>query len=265
MARRRNGYPLALERSFYRSLSKIIRGWSKAAQKRINVHLRQYVKGGTQILADADNSNDPMWTKYVQQALDLMSADIEAQQSDQDLENLVTRFVISVDNYSYNKVVHKKGIATRKVGINALNPLKDDPKLREYTWGKIVEDTNLIKSMRGRFIDQLKSDIYRNINDGGGISDMAHAISKRTGMTLRHADLIATDQTGKILAQVDKYRNVMTGSTRYIWRSMEDKRVRPKHRELDGKEFRYDDPSGGDNGQLPGEPIRCRCWAESID
>ena len=42
---------------------------------------------------------------------------------------------------------------------------------------------------------------------------------------------------------------------------MEDGRVRPKHQELDQKVFSYDDPDGGDNGQLPGEPINCRCVA----
>ncbi|WP_242509738.1 phage minor head protein [Lactobacillus sp. A27] len=152
-----------------------------------------------------------------------------------------------------------------KAGILAINPLRDNAKLREYTMGKIIENTNLIKTLRQRYIDQTKSDIYRIISSGGGVSDLAHSISARANMTLKHADLIATDQTGKILSQIDAYRNQATGSTRYIWRSMEDKRVRPKHRELDGKEFKYDDPNGGDNGQLPGQPIRCRCYQDPVD
>ena len=71
-------------------------------------------------------------------------------------------------------------------------------------------------------------------------------------------------QTGTIISQLDAYRAKSAGAEKYLWRSMEDRRVRPKHRELDGETFRYGDPHGGDDGQLPGEPIRCRCIAEPI-
>lgn len=265
MARRRNGYPLKIERSYYRGLAKLIREWQKIALRAVDVHLRHYLINGTKMLADADNSRQPEWTNYVQQALNLISINVGNTVTDQILHDMTMRFVYAVSQFSANKTrTHQVAIQT-KIGPYALNPLRDNAKLREYTWGKILENTQLIKTMQGRYIDQLKGDIYRNINAGGGLTDITHAISQRTGMTLRHANLIATDQTGKILAQIDAYRNKQAGSTRYIWRSMEDKRVRPKHRELDGKEFKYDDPNGGDNGQLPGEPIRCRCYQEAVD
>ena len=265
MARRRNGYPLKIERSYYRDMSKLIREWQKIALRAVDVHLRHYLINGTKMLTDADNSRQPDWTNYVQQTLNLISINMENTVTDQILHDMTMRFVYAVSQFSANKTrTHQVAIQT-KIGPYALNPLRDNAKLREYTWGKILENTQLIKTMQGRYIDQLKGDIYRNINAGGGLTDITHAISQRTGMALKHADLIATDQTGKILAQIDAYRNQQAGSTRYIWRSMEDKRVRPKHRELDGKEFKYDDPNGGDNGQLPGEPIRCRCYADPID
>lgn len=80
-------------------------------------------------------------------------------------------------------------------------------------------------------------------------------------MTANHAKLIANDQTGSIVSQLDSYRAKRAGARKYIWRSMEDNRVRPKHRELDGTEQVYGNPDGGDDGQMPGEPIRCRCVA----
>lgn len=264
MSRKRNGYPIKLERWYYRKQVQMVREWQEQANKSLNL-IEPFVKGGTKILTDADNSNNPDWMHYVQQVLDLMSSDIKNCQTDQELDSVTRRYVIAISSFSANKVRQRVGTIKIKTGIVALNPLKDNAKLREYVTGKIIENTNLIKTMRQRYIDQTKADIYRSINSGGGVSDLAHSIVARTGMTLRHADLIATDQTGKILAQIDKYRNMQTGSTRYIWRSMEDRRVRPKHRELDGKEFKYDDPTGGDDGQLPGEPIRCRCYADPVD
>lgn len=265
MARRRNGYPLKIERSYYRDIAKLVREWQKVAMRDVNVQLRHYLINGTQMLTDADNSSNPEWTNYVQQTLNLVSLDMNRVTTDQILHDITMRYVYAVSQFSANKTRTHQANIQMKMGPYALNPLRDSAKLREYTWGKILENTQLIKTMQGRYIDQLKGDIYRNINDGGGLTSITHAISNRTGMALRHADLIATDQTGKILAQIDSYRNQQAGSMRYIWRSMEDKRVRPKHRELDGKEFKYDDPNGGDNGQLPGEPIRCRCYQEAVD
>ncbi|AKG66640.1 phage minor head protein [Lactobacillus helveticus] len=265
MARRRNGYPLKIERSYYRDLAKMVRSWQQITNRVVDTQIKKYFYNGTKVLTDADNSDNPEWLHAVQIALNLLSIEIEQKQPETSLNSITTRFVYAVNQFSYSKIVQRKGIAQMKVGILAINPLRDNAKLREYTMEKIIENTNLIKTLRQRYIDQTKADIYRIISNGGGVSDLAHSITSRTGMALRHADLIATDQTGKILSQIDAYRNQATGSTRYIWRSMEDKRVRPKHRELDGKEFKYDDPNGGDNGQLPGQPIRCRCYQDPID
>lgn len=265
MARRRHGYPFKIERSYYRDLAKMVRSWQQITMRVVDTQIKKYLYNGTKVLTDADNSDNPEWLRAVQTSLNLLSIQIDQKQPETNLNDIITRFVYSVNQFSYSKVVQRKGTAQMKAGIMALNPLQDNAKLREYTMSKVIENTNLIKTLRQRYIDQTKADIYRTISSGGGVSDLAHSITSRTAMTLRHADLIATDQTGKIVSQIDAYRNQSTGSTRYIWRSMEDDRVRPKHRELDGKEFKYDDPNGGDDGQLPGEPIRCRCYQEAID
>lgn len=265
MARRRNGYPFKIERSYYRYLAKMVRSWQRITNRVVDTQIKKYLYNGTKVLVDADNSDNPEWLHNVQTVLNLLSIQIDQEQPKSNLNDIVTRFVYSINQFSYSKVAQRKGTAQMKAGIIALNPLQDNAKLREYAMSKVIENTNLIDSLRQRYIDQTKADIYRIISSGGGVSDLAHSITARTGMALRHADLIATDQTGKIVSQIDSYRNQATGSTRYIWRSMEDNRVRPKHRELDGKEFRYDDPNGGDDGQLPGQPIRCRCYQEAVD
>lgn len=45
----------------------------------------------------------------------------------------------------------------------------------------------------------------------------------------------------------------------YIWRTQRDGRVRPSHRENEGKIFAWDDPPPTGH---PGEDYGCRCWAE---
>jgi hypothetical protein len=51
------------------------------------------------------------------------------------------------------------------------------------------------------------------------------------------------------------------GVERYIWRSVQDSRVRPEHAEYNGNEYGWDDPPPDGN---PGQPVRCRCHAEAV-
>ena len=45
----------------------------------------------------------------------------------------------------------------------------------------------------------------------------------------------------------------------YVWRTMQDEKVRPEHAEREGEVFCWDEePEGGH----PGEDYNCRCWAE---
>lgn len=264
MGRRRNGYPLKLEKWYERQLVKLVKQWQTEVNDFFELHLKQYVLGGTKVLQDAAN-DDPNWMNSIQQVLELFSLSMNSTKDDHTIESVVKKWVLSVDNFSLQKVKRYKSAVQIETGTIALNPFSDNTTLTNYTKGKIAENTKLIKTMKGRYIDQLQNDIYRTVNNGGGATDITHAINYRTGMTLRHASLIATDQTGKALSQLDAYRNKQVGFTKYVWRSMEDGRVRPKHQELDGKTFKYDDPNGGDNGELPGEPIRCRCYQDPVD
>jgi SPP1 gp7 family putative phage head morphogenesis protein len=48
---------------------------------------------------------------------------------------------------------------------------------------------------------------------------------------------------------------------KYIWRTVQDDRVRSSHRQREGKVFSWNNsPEGG----APGEDYNCRCWAENI-
>ena len=145
MTRRRNGYPLKIERSYYRDMSKLIREWQKIALRAVDVHLRHYLINGTKMLTDADNSRQPEWTNYVQQTLNLISINVENAVTDQILHDMTMRFVYAVSQFSANKTRTHQVAIQAKMGPYALNPLRDNAKLREYTWSKILENTQLIK------------------------------------------------------------------------------------------------------------------------
>lgn len=78
------------------------------------------------------------------------------------------------------------------------------------------------------------------------------------------AKLIARDQVGKLTADLNRYRHEQAGITRYKWLTSQDERVRPRHKNLDGREYDYGEPTGAEDGLPPGKPIQCRCVAQAI-
>lgn len=87
------------------------------------------------------------------------------------------------------------------------------------------------------------------------------AIDAAMGMARRHANFIARDQMGKFSSAINHAHAQNIGAKRFVWRTMEDSRVRPEHAERDGKTYNYSNPP---DGELPGDPVRCRCIAETI-
>ncbi|WP_442880212.1 minor capsid protein [Aurantimonas sp. A2-1-M11] len=59
-------------------------------------------------------------------------------------------------------------------------------------------------------------------------------------------------------------RHQQAGVASYVWMSSRDERVRERHRALDGKEYRYGEPAGAEQGLPRGQPIQCRCVARGI-
>lgn len=249
-------YPMKLEQQYAHDIKKVVNDWDRGARACVKFYLKQYVNGGTQLKLD-DATNDPDWIDKLNQRIQLMGFSMQQASKSHDVNSIATKFVKSLNGFSYQNV-------KAQAAVVGLNPISDNNVLRNYVKGKIQENVSLINSRYAWYWHSLEKDIYRSITSGGGITSITDAITNRTNMSKKHADLIANDQTGTIISQLDAYRAKSAGAEKYLWRSMEDRRVRPKHRELDGKTFRYGDPHGGDDGQLPGEPIRCRCIAEPI-
>ena len=112
---------------------------------------------------------------------------------------------------------------------------------------------------------------------GGHLHEMlAQAIRRKLQVATDRAELIAIDQVGKIVGQINAARQQDLGVTHFYWRTSKDERVRgnpagkypnavPSHYDREGKRYAYADPPKGKNGEpeLPGTAIRCRCGAEA--
>ena len=88
------------------------------------------------------------------------------------------------------------------------------------------------------------------------VEELADSITHIAEVNEKRAALIACDQVGKLNSQLAQLEQMNQGVNSYIWVTMKDNRVRPAHREREGKRFYWDNPPSGGH---PGWAIRCRC------
>lgn len=109
-------------------------------------------------------------------------------------------------------------------------------------------------AIEGRMDSSRGQDIYKMIMETGSV-------------TASRATLIARTETSRAAALLTEARANYVGSEAYIWRTVGDSDVRPRHQALDGKVIRWSDPPvAGENGERAhaGCIYNCRCWAEVI-
>lgn len=107
----------------------------------------------------------------------------------------------------------------------------------------------------------LAASIQRNVAIGGSTRELAEELSDRFDFAADHAEFIARDQVGKLTGQLSAQRSQALGITQFVWRTSGDERVRDEHEARDGETYDYDNPP---DGELPGEPINCRCSDEPV-
>ncbi|HIV44705.1 MAG TPA: minor capsid protein [Candidatus Parasutterella gallistercoris] len=110
------------------------------------------------------------------------------------------------------------------------------------------------------------------LSDGQRYADIAQRIKNELGgVTESRAICIARTETARARSNFTQARAQAVGSTHYVWHTVGDNAVRPRHRELDRTVHSWSDPPICDVG-AGGTPIRshpgcvfnCRCWPEPL-
>jgi SPP1 gp7 family putative phage head morphogenesis protein len=142
------------------------------------------------------------------------------------------------------------------VGVDVLGA---EPGLSKRAEAFTNENVALIKSVPSAYFDQVEKLITRAMSAGMRHEELAKLLADRFSVAESSARLIARDQVGKYMGDLNRTRQTALGITHYIWRTVNDGRVREEHEELEGERFSWDDaPSEGH----PGYAINCRCYAE---
>lgn len=165
------------------------------------------------------------------------------------------------------RIARRVGIVTSGQTRNQVKTILGIDIFREpATTGDVIdafirENVNLIKSVQSNLLKDVESTVARSVSAGVRNEDLSNELRERFGVSKSRARLIARDQVNKLNGQLTRARHEALGVEEYIWHNVGDERVRPEHREREGKRYRYDTPPYDGN---PGQPIQCRCWAEPI-
>jgi len=130
------------------------------------------------------------------------------------------------------------------------------------------ENLALIKRLARSEVSDLQSLLVDAEKRGARVETVRREIQDRLGVSRRHAQLLARDQTLKLSGQITRARQTQAGIEKYRWSTSKDERVRSAHRALDGQIFEWsgDGPVtnvAGDRNH-PGGDYQCRCVAIPI-
>ncbi len=128
------------------------------------------------------------------------------------------------------------------------------------------EAARTITSVRDDVVEGLAADVADAVERGVDPKSLAKrwrakGIPLTFGTLEGRVRVIAQHQMGVLQAQVQRERARAIGVTEFVWRTQGDDKVRDEHAALDGTRHAYDDPP---SEGLPGQPINCRCYAESV-
>ena len=105
------------------------------------------------------------------------------------------------------------------------------------------------------------------LSTGRRAADIAGEILETGGVTRNRATLIARTEVSRTATELTSARAQYIGGDGYIWRTAGDADVRPLHRKLAGKFFKWNEPPvTGESGErsLPGAIYNCRCYPEVV-
>lgn len=153
----------------------------------------------------------------------------------------------------------------------------DGHRLSPIIEGFVEQNVGLITDITPALAAKVQAAILHALTTGQVHEDLAATLEQHMGFEANRASLIAIDQVGKLNGQINAKRQQDLGVTEFVWKTVEDERVRgnptgkypkakPSHFARDKKTYKYSDPPKGADGapSLPGIEINCRCSADPV-
>lgn len=153
--------------------------------------------------------------------------------------------------------------ARRAFGID-LSSVITEGDLGGYLEAVALRNASLIRGMADDILKRVAQETTAALIAGESAKTLQERLKKQLEISDSRARLIARDQAGKLTSDLNRVRQQQAGIESYIWRTSQDERVRPRHANLQGHEYKYGEPTGAEEGLPPGQPIQCRCIAQGV-
>jgi SPP1 gp7 family putative phage head morphogenesis protein len=153
--------------------------------------------------------------------------------------------------------------ARRAFGID-LSSVVQEEDLEGYLEQAALRNAALIRGMADDLLKRVAQETTSALINGESVSQLQKRLRHQLEVSDSRARLIARDQTSKLTSDLNRIRHEQAGIEKYIWRTSMDERVRARHAKLEGKVYKYGEPTGAEQGLPPGQPIQCRCVAQAI-
>ena len=235
----------------------------KPVGKMRQLHMVQYMKLMTELhfmipLQAAANEaisvkKTDSYSDDILDALDVTKTAFEREYTEVELLQKTTEIGLKTSKFNKDEL-HR--ISKQAVGIDLF---ANDPWLGDEIKAFAEDNVAKIVTINDRYFSEIQDIAFRGTRNGDSYSVIKKNIQERYGVSKWNAERIARDQVLTLNSQLDKIRQKNVGFKSYIWRDVNDNRVRSSHAANDGKVFFWSrPPSTG----YPGEDILCRCYAE---
>ena len=243
--------PDAIRLSYFRALLQVL-AEARALIERATPRLEELVRVAAAARGDArlDMSDDE-----INNLIDHLAEQFFAEFTNTRLADLSAGFARKTATFQREQMA-RQFKAALGIDIVRAEPWLE-PKIRAFT----AENVALIKSIPQKYFTEVEKEIVSDMRTGLRWEGIAKNLDRRFEVAEGHAKLVARDQVGKFMGELNKQRQQDLGVTSFIWRTARDNRVREEHQALEGEEFTWDNPPAEG---IPGEPINCRCMAEPV-
>jgi SPP1 gp7 family putative phage head morphogenesis protein len=132
----------------------------------------------------------------------------------------------------------------------------------------LADQVSLITSLPVKAAERVhKLTLEALLTGGPRAVEIQQMIMQQGHVSRGQAANIAFTEVARSASVLVESRAVWLGSPGYFWRTSRDPDVRPRHRKLEGKFIKWDEPPiSGERGERAhaGQIYRCRCWQEPV-
>lgn len=238
---------LSAEREYLKVLRRILREMARETRENIVPQAVAEIQANRAMTSDADRS---WFRRLLEMSIDLAIS----------AEGMVGR-ILGLEAERHTKRFMET--AKRALGVDLAAVVRQED-LGDYLAAAALRNASLIKGFSDDTVKRVQTTVTNAVINGRSAADLRKELTKQFHFSDSRARLIARDQVAKTNSDLNRLRHQQAGVTEYTWRTSADERVRPRHRELEGKVYKYGEPTGAEEGLPPGQPIQCRCIAQAV-